>query len=107
MGNIIIIVAVIAAGIVALLIVAVVVILICRRQRKPTDKYHNGHLNKSSPDSGYPGENGDLNNGFYENLPFHGMKQQPHKQIQFPKMEFSQIRWVQLHPLHPSNGGPT
>jgi len=53
---------------------------------------HNGHLNKSSPDSGYPGENGDLNNGFYENLPFHGMKQQPqqpHKQplILRPKKE--------------------
>ena len=45
---------------------------------------HNGQLNKSSPDSGYPGDNGDLSNGFYENLPFHGMKQQPqqpHKQV--------------------------
>ena len=45
---------------------------------------HNGQLSKSSPDSGYPGENGDLSNGFYENLPFHGMKQQPlqpHKQV--------------------------
>ena len=47
---------------------------------------NNGQLNKSSPDSGYPGDglNGDLNNGFYENLPFHGMKQQtqqPHKQV--------------------------
>jgi len=53
---------------------------------------HNGQLNKSSPDSGYPGENGDLSNGFYENLPFHGMKQQPqqpHKQplILRPKLE--------------------
>ena len=48
---------------------------------------HNGQLNKSSPDSGYPGENGDLSNGFYENLPFHGMKQQPlqpHKQVRRP-----------------------
>jgi len=38
-------------------------------------------LNKSSPDSGYPG---DVANGcdLYENLPFHGMahKQPPHKQ---------------------------
>ncbi len=48
---------------------------------------NNGPLNKNSPDSGYPGDsgcNGDLNNGFYENLPFHGMKnqpQQPHKQV--------------------------
>ena len=48
---------------------------------------------KNSPDSGYPGDgssglNGELqphnglDNGFYENLPFHGMnKQQPHKQV--------------------------
>jgi len=40
-----------------------------------------GPLNKSSPDSGYPG---DVANGcdLYENLPFHGManKQPPHKQ---------------------------
>jgi len=45
---------------------------------------------KNSPDSGYPGDGSGLNgelphngldNGFYENLPFHGMKpQQPHKQ---------------------------
>ena len=43
------------------------------------------NVNKSSPDSGFPGDapNGDLSNGFYENLPFHGMKQpqQPHKQV--------------------------
>ena len=51
---------------------------------------HNGQLNKSSPDSGYPGENGDLSNGFYENLPFHGMKQQPqqpHKQVSLDPLE--------------------
>ena len=46
---------------------------------------------KNSPDSGYPGDGSGLNgelphngldNGFYENLPFHGMKpQQPHKQV--------------------------
>ena len=53
---------------------------------------HNGQLNKSSPDSGYPGENGDLSNGFYENLPFHGMKQQPqqpHKQVSLDPFRIS------------------
>merc|ERR1719210_1076892 len=55
---------------------------------KPKRKQH--AATKNSPDSGYPGDGSGLNgelphngldNGFYENLPFHGMKpQQPHKQ---------------------------